>query len=176
MKKIAIDTYYYSDTDSYTVGVVFSEFTDQKPIDIISVHTSKFGSYVPGQFYKRELPGVLDLLKLIDLKEFDTIILDSYYSMVDQVGKVIPGLGEKLDEKLGRPDWITIIGVAKSLFGRSSEICKEVIRGEAMKPLYVSSRPGEDLDFISEEIKSMYGPYRLPYLLKLLDTETKKYK
>lgn len=176
MKKLAIDSYYYSETDSYSVGFVFDTWADSSPVKVLESHVSNFGPYIPGEFYKRELPGVLSIVHQIDLLEFDTIIIDGYVSMVDKDFNELPGLGMKLSEKIEMHDKLTIIGVAKSLFGRSDITSIPVIRGEASTPIWVSSVGEFDNLSTSKLIKSMAGKYKLPDILKLLDKETKKFK
>lgn len=164
MKKIAIDSYYYSENDCYTVGVIFEDWKDSKPLQIISCHISEFGAYIPGEFYKREMPGILKLLEMINLKEFDTIIVDGYLTLDNER----PGLGKHVAEEISKvSSSIQVIGVAKSKFeGITAE---PVLRGEAKNPIYVQGISGQ-------VIKEMAGDYRIPDLLKILDKETKKYK
>jgi deoxyribonuclease V len=49
----------------------------------------------------------------------------------------------------------------------------EVFRGQSINPLYVSSI-GIDIDQAAQNIQNMFGNYRIPTLLKHLDTLTKK--
>lgn len=173
MKKIAIDSYYYSSTDCYTVGVIFEDWKQGTPSEIISCHISKFGDYIPGEFYKRELPGILSLLQQINLEEYDTIILDSFLVLIEE-GEIKPGLGAHLLENLEENSKITLIGVAKSQFGSNQEISVPVLRGKATNPLWVQGI-GISNEDAAELIKNMAGKYRIPTLLKILDKETKKY-
>ena len=163
MKKLAVDSYYYNDSDCYTVGVIFNSWTDKKPEKIVSCHTSKFGPYIPGQFWIRELPGIKSLLGKLDMTEFDTIVVDGFVNF----GKDHPGLGEHLHELLG--DSIQVVGIAKSKFTGCEKFSKPVFRGKATNPLWVQ---GIDPDVI----KNMSGNYKIPDLLKILDKETKKYR
>lgn len=169
---IGIDTYYRSDSDAYTVGVIFDSWTDKVPRQIISCKTSEFAPYIPGEFYKRELPCILDLLKLVDLEEVDTIILDGFLRLRDMEGHDKDGLGLHLKEVLG-DRCPKLIGVAKTEFGKCHEISEEVVRGKAKVPLYVQGY-GMSNEEAACLIKNMYGPYRIPDILKILDRETKK--
>lgn len=165
--KIAVDSYYYSDTDCYTVGVIFENWTDSEPVEIISCHTSRFGPYIPGQFYLRELPGLERLLASVDLSSIDTVIVDGFVNFGDQH----PGLGEHLKKDYLdqiNPS-INIVGVAKTKFSGCEKFSEPVLRGKAINPLWVQGTNPEN-------IKNMDGKYRLPTLLKILDKETKKYK
>lgn len=175
MKKLAVDSYYYSDVDCYTVGIIFNEWQDYDVENIIDCHTKNFEKYIPGQFYKRELPGILQLLKQIDLTEFDTIIVDGYVWLNDNNNNTHEGLGKKLYDKicLNYPN-INVIGIAKSLFGNKSKYTT-VFRGHSKNPLYITSSDNSDNAY-ADYVKKMKGKYRIPKLLKLLDKETKKYK
>lgn len=96
MKKIAIDAY-YKETCAKVVGVIFQEFSDEKPLDIISIEINNLEEYESGQFYKRELPGILKLLEKINQNEFDTILLDSHTWLWEKDSKAPkPGLGAHL--------------------------------------------------------------------------------
>lgn len=171
MLKIAIDTFYYNDSDAYTVGVIFSNWTDSYPEKIVSCHTSEFAPYISGQFYKRELPCILDLLKHVNLSEFDTIILDGFVWLPESR----EGLGQHLWNKLKSlyPD-LKIIGVSKSKFAGCEECSEKLYRGPAKNPLYINSNENINREEASELISKMHGKYKLPTLLKILDKETKK--
>ena len=81
-----------------------------------------------------------------------------------------PGLGAHLYEKLGRKN-LNIIGIAKSYYRDNNLHTFQCFRGNSKNPLYVDSI-NQDKDY-SEVIKSMYGNFRIPYLIKLADTESK---
>ena len=163
MKKLAIDSYYYSDTNCYTVGLVFSHWNSKKPDYILESTVSEFAPYIPGQFYKRELPGVLSIIRQVNLREFDTIILDGFTRLLDNSLNIIPGL--------------SIIGVAKSMFCKSDSVSLPLYRGQAKTPLWISVSSGSEIDLMTarDYIKSMYGDSKLPDMLKLLDKHTKRF-
>ena len=186
-KKIAIDTYYYKDR-AKTVGVIFENWEDSEPLKIVSTWSSSFGPYIPGEFFKRELPCIMDLIQkeVPDIKDYDCIILDGLARLP---GSSSEGLGLHLESELekafpgfridqdpmviGGP---AIMGVAKTKFKGVEEdngTCK-VLRGEAKNPLYtnttwikMSSSDAADC------LRKMHGQYRIPTLLKILDRETK---
>jgi deoxyribonuclease V len=170
MLKIAIDTYYLSDSDAYTVGVIFKDWSDSEPFRIISCHTQDFASYIPGEFYKRELPCILDLLKDVDLDFYDTIIIDGFIRLKGNDNEVHQGLGAHLAQALGNRlhDRLDIVGIAKTLFCKSDEISMLLKRNNA-KPLYCQSYKGLSL----VPLFKMHGDYRIPTLLKILDKQTK---
>jgi deoxyinosine 3'endonuclease (endonuclease V) len=171
---IAIDTFYESDEKAFTVGVLFNSWQDKVPSSIISVTSeNNFGPYIPGQFYKRELPCILDLLKNLDLSKLDFIVLDGFLRLKDSNGNVHDGLGLHLKKKLNMPQ-LKLIGVAKSLYCKCDEISVKLYRNkEVTKPLFIQGE-GISNQLAANLIYSMDGNYRLPTLLKILDKETKK--
>lgn len=162
---LAIDVYYKKEL-ARIVGVLFN-WQDLKPKEIIIENIDNVAEYIPGEFYKRELPCLLKLIKSINLEELEAIIIDGNI-YVDNDLKF--GLGGILWETLNRK--IPIIGIAKTSFFSNKETVSEVYRGKSNKPLYVST-----IDYpIENAIKNlieMKGDYRIPSVLKELDTITK---
>ena len=92
MNKLAVDTY-YSSGKAYTVGVVFSSWSQKYPDQIISTESEIEEDYIPGEFYKRELPCIMNLISgAINLQYFDTIIVDGFVMLPGDK----KGLGAKL--------------------------------------------------------------------------------
>ena len=75
-KILAIDVH-YKESCAKTVGVLF-DWDSEYPIDIKTVYVSEVADYVPGQFYKRELPCILRLLSDIDIETLATIVVDGH--------------------------------------------------------------------------------------------------
>lgn len=172
--KLAVDTYYYSDTLAFTVGVLFNRWTDDEPAEIISSICTKFSPYIPGEFYKRELPCVLGLLEKVDMDKIETIIVDGFLRLRFNDSTEKDGLGKKLFDSLNMPG-LKVIGLAKSDFCRTDEISASLLRGSAVNPLWVQGIGLPD-NVAAENIKMMSGESRIPKLLKILDKETKKYR
>lgn len=164
---VAFDTYYY-DNSAKTVGVSFQNWEDAEALDIKFECLEGIQPYEPGSFYKRELPCILSLLKQYDLEEIRCIVVDGY-CILNNENKY--GLGGYLFEALGSR--IPIIGVAKTRFKANTENVKELIRGESIKPLYISSI-GISVEDAYGLIQCMDGEYRMPTLLKLLDMKTRE--
>ncbi|WP_299712425.1 endonuclease V [uncultured Tenacibaculum sp.] len=164
---LAFDTYYF-DNKAKTVCVSFNTIADAEPADIKDEIIEDVPEYVPGSFYKRELPCIVSLLKQFDLTQVELIIVDGY-AILNNEGKL--GLGGYLYEELNKT--IPVIGVAKSQFNVENKFAKELFRGESKKPLYVSAI-GMDLQEAFNAIKDMDGNYRMPTLLKVLDTKTRE--
>lgn len=162
---LAVDVHYREEV-AKAVGVLF-DWLDMKPKAIIQKSIEAFEEYIPGEFYKRELPCIVELLKDIDIKEISAIIIDGYVYL-DNEGKY--GLGGYLYEYLERE--IPIIGVAKTSFHNNEKMTIPIIRGKSKKPLYISSI-GIEASKAAEYLKSMLGDYRIPDILKQLDQVTK---
>lgn len=162
---LAIDVYYY-DTRAKAVGVLF-EWDDTAPRQTIIAFVDGVAEYVPGEFYKRELPCIEALLQKTGADFLDAVIIDGNI-YTDNNGSY--GLGGKTFELLGKR--IPVIGVAKTGFHTNKETVIEVFRGESKNPLYVSA-VGIDAKVAADKIRNMHGPYRIPDILKMLDTITK---
>ena len=169
---LAIDTYYTTDV-AKTVGVLFNDWRDTKADSvIINYRYTEVAHYIPGEFYKRELPCILGLTNILDLSRIDTIIVDGFVDLKHKDYSIGPGLGRYLWEALGRK--IEVVGIAKTNYGLTDQISDNILRGKgSTKPLYVQSSTHNNMS-VGEKVRNMYGENRLPYLLKLLDRETKK--
>ena len=164
---IAIDVY-YSDNKAKSVGVIFDSWNDAEPLKIISTYTDNPLKYEPGFFYKRELPCIQELLKLVDLNQIHTIIVDGYVYLDKNKS---PGLGSYVYSSFsGR---IPVIGVAKTAFHDNQAFVEKIYRGKSIKPLYITSI-GIDLADAATLVQKMSGNYRIPHLLKLLDSKTRE--
>lgn len=164
---LAFDTYYF-ENKAKTVCVVFENWNDVVPVDVVDEIIEGVEEYEPGQFYKRELPCIMSLLKKIDLKCVKVIVVDGFV-VLDDNGK--KGLGGYLYEELDGQ--IPIIGVAKSNFFSNKKNSIPLLRGESKKPLYVTAQ-GVELDEAVECIKIMDGSYRMPTLLKIVDSMSRE--
>lgn len=164
---LAIDVHYKADY-AKTVVLLFDNWQSETYASVVEVKTKNVAEYVPGEFYKRELPCVLEALQQIDSSAIDVIIIDGYIYVDNQNSY---GLGGHLYEAMNKKT--PIIGVAKTSFQSNKDTVVEVFRGESKNPLYVSAI-GYDLEKAAQEIKQMHGDFRLPYLLKLMDQKTKE--
>ena len=164
---LAFDTYYF-DNKAKTVALGFSNWSDSIEKDNYSEILENIEEYKSGEFYKRELPCILSLISKIDIKKIEIIIIDGYV-FVDDNSKL--GLGGFLYEKLNKK--IPIIGVAKTDFISLNKNKISLLRGKSKNPLFISSI-GINLNEATEKIKQMSGEFRIPTLLKKLDTLTKE--
>ncbi len=164
---VAVDVHYRTHF-AKVVSVEFDTWNTTTPSDIHEIQIDEFADYIPGQFYKRELPCILEVLKLTDLDKLEAIIIDGYVILDDQ-GK--GGLGAYLYEALNEK--IPIIGIAKRSFINNQKHVRQVLRGESKNPLYITSR-GIDVDEAAKRISQMQGKYRLPDLIRIMDQKTKE--
>ncbi|WP_433056259.1 endonuclease V [Dactylosporangium sp. CS-033363] len=114
--------------------------------------------YVPGEFYRRELPAIRAVLAGVAAVEL--LIVDGYVDL-DPDGR--PGLGAHVHEALGIP----VIGVAKTSF-RSATHAVPVLRGVATKPLFVTA-VGVSRAEAAAYVLGMSGAYRMPEALRRVD-------
>ena len=164
---LAFDTYYIVNS-AKTVCIAFKDWDQRAPSAVYSETLSEIAGYVPGEFYKRELPCILSLLRQIDQVVIEAIIVDGFVFLDDDQK---PGLGAKLFESLEGK--IPVIGVAKTNFATIETLKRGIFRGESTRPVYVTA-VGIDVDEAAERIKIMRGEFRIPTLLKELDRLTKE--
>jgi deoxyribonuclease V len=152
----------YKGNKANAAGIVFSKWEDKIIYKEYTVQLEKIKDYIPGQFYKRELPCLTKLLSIVE-EDITTIIIDGFVWLDDLYKK---GLGAYLYQKLNKT--IPVIGVAKKSFYSLGENYREIYRGESKSPLFITSA-GIDLDKSANCIKNMAGEHRIPTLLKKVD-------
>jgi deoxyribonuclease V len=116
--------------------------------------------YVPGQFYRRELPCLLAVLDALAERP-GVVVVDGYVWLAADR----PGLGAHLYEALGAA--VPVVGVAKTRFAGASG-AREVRRGGSGRPLYVTAA-GMAVEEAAAHVAAMHGPFRIPTLLKRVD-------
>jgi len=164
---LALDVHYRND-HAKAVSVAFKDWQDAPPQEIKEVLIEEVADYIPGQFYKRELPCLLKVLAQTPREQVDLIIIDGYV-FLDDAGR--PGLGYYLYEALDKK--IPIVGVAKRAFKNNKKHVREILRGKSKNPLFITS-VGIELEVAAEFIQEMPGKYRMPDMLRLLDQTTKE--
>jgi deoxyribonuclease V len=141
--------------------VEFRSWSDARPSAEHVRRIPEVAAYVPGEFYRRELPCVLAVLGDM-IEPLELLVVDGYV-FLDGEGK--PGLGAHVHTALGGKT--PVIGVAKNRF-RSNTGAFELLRGGSTRPLFVTAigiAPAEATELIGR----MHGSYRLPTLLKRVD-------
>ena len=106
--KLAADAY-YAGGKAKVVGVLLENFSNEKPLKIISKVVGDVAPYESGSFYKRKLPCVVSLLQGLDVRDISLIVIDGFVYL-DGDGRYV--LGGHLYERLERR--VQVMGVAKS--------------------------------------------------------------
>lgn len=163
---LAFDVH-YRENEAKSVCLAFENWVDVEPKNTLISMVSPIEEYETGAFYKRELPCIIEILKDIDLSIVKYVIIDGYVYL-DNHGKA--GLGHYVYDFLKGK--IPVIGVAKTSFHQNTEKVIPILRGHSQTPLYISSI-GIELNEAAENIRLMAGKYRMPTLLKQLDSITK---
>jgi deoxyribonuclease V len=149
----------YRQNHAIAAGVWFQNWTDETPLFEQTVLIDKVEEYQPGEFYRRELPCLLEVLKCGPMPSI--IVIDGYVWLADRK----PGLGAKLHEAIQCQS--AVIGVAKTKFHSATD-CVELLRGQSQSALFVSS-VGVDVQQAALLIGEMHGEFRIPTLLKRVD-------
>ena len=162
---LVVDVDYRQDK-AVAAGVVLRDWKDEKPVKEITTTCDVVHDYVPGEFYRRELPCLLKLLEQVDI-ELKAIVIDGYVHL----GKGrSPGLGHYLFDALDKQ--IAVIGVAKTPF-MDTPASTEIRRGASQRPLYVTAAGMHETE-AKQCIQVMYGRDRIPTLLKRVDQLCRK--
>jgi len=165
---LAFDTYYFGNNKAKTVCISFAGFTETENFNVNSEILDDIPVYTSGEFYKRELPCILSLLKRMDCNNLEVIIVDGFVFLDDNQK---PGLGWYLYKELEFK--VPVIGVAKNNFATIEKSKRVLLRGKSSRPLFITS-VGIDVDVATELIKNMPGDHRIPDILKHLDSLTKE--
>jgi deoxyribonuclease V len=154
---LAVTDVAYFGGAAFSSRVLAPAWDAQFPTDVRVVLRTPVLDYVLGEFWRRELPCLLQVL------EGDTpgvIVVDGYV-WLDGDGR--KGLGAHLHDALGVP----VVGVAKQRFDGSAH-ARAITRGTSRAPLFVTA-VGIPLDAAAERVVAMHGPHRIPTLLATAD-------
>lgn len=157
---LAVDVQYDEEADcAVAAGVVFDEVAASCAIEERVERVDGIEPYVPGRFYRREMPCILKLLDCIK-SNWDVLIVDGYVDLGER-----PGIGRHLYDELGGEK--VVIGVAKNWFNGSS--AKEMCRGSSEKPLFVTAAGMPVMEAV-RLVSAMHGDFRIPTLLARVDS------
>lgn len=156
---IACVDVHYVGTCAYAAVVTFADWSAAAALEEKVVRRDDIQPYVPGEFYRRELPCLLAVLQAIP--PFQIVVIDGYVWLGDSK----PGLGAHLHRALG--GGVAVIGVAKTKYAGAGP-AYEILRGTSQRPLYVTAA-GMSTDAAAEHVRSMHGEYRVPTLLRRVD-------
>jgi len=150
--------------------VLFSSWSDDLPAGEVLVSGGPAAPYRPGEFYLRELPPILDVLKQVKVR-IETIVVDGYVWL----GSNRMGLGAHLHSALG--GGVAVVGVAKTRWRSGADEKPNdperrtiaVTRGGSNRPLYVTSA-GIDVVSAANHVAGMHGSFRIPTLFAAVNT------
>lgn len=190
---IALDSY-YNNSVCNTSLVLFANEKSSEPIYTDTIYTPIPCEYIPGEFYRRELPGIEKIIDKFVYEHHDWwdevkfVMVDSFVTL-EKDGKTWDGLGAKVYDYLERYahkqrypehehhkyELVPVIGVAKTNFGDcdNSWLTEFAHRGESDNALYVQVIAPMDskIDkyYALWFVEHMHGQYRIPTMLKEVD-------
>lgn len=158
----AIDVHYDALRASARAALVgFEAWTSAHTKDEAVAAIASIEEYVPGEFYRRELPPLLEVLRRASYP-ISVLVVDGHV-WLDREGR--PGLGAHVHAALHGQT--PVVGVAKSAF-HGADLSLPVLRGNSRKALYVSAI-GMDASEAVRAVASMRGEHRIPTLLRRVD-------
>jgi deoxyribonuclease V len=150
----------YRDAGAVAACVLLRDWADAACAGTHVARIAAVDPYQPGQFYRRELPGLQAVLARVG-DPVDVVVIDGYVWLG---GPDRPGLGARLYEALGGT--AAVVGVAKTQYAGAGGI--PVLRGASRRPLLVTAA-GLDPATAARHVQAMHGPYRIPDALKQVD-------
>ncbi|NPA94948.1 MAG: endonuclease V [Thermodesulfobacteria bacterium] len=150
----------YQETTALAVAIITKANDTETIVNRYWRETSAPHEYVPGKFFKRELPCILRVLD--EVKEpLEVVFIDAYVWLPD--GR--PGLGAYLFESLGSTT--PVVGIAKNRFytGQERHLFRKVYRGKSRRPLYVTAA-GMGVEDAAQLVTRLAGPFRIPSPVK----------
>jgi deoxyribonuclease V len=157
----------YRDTGAVAACVCFQHWADGTPVLESAIEIRDVKPYEPGQFYRRELPCILAVLRALSTLP-QIVIIDGYVWL----GEQRHGLGAHLYEALDKR--AAVIGVAKTRFVGAEPLAL-VTRGRSLTPLYVTAA-GMDVTEAASHIRTMHGSHRMPTMLKRTDQLSRRHR
>lgn len=154
----------YNNSEARAACVLAGTWEAEAPCSMHAEDIKAVQPYQPGSFYRRELPCLVSVLRL--LPSLPNVIVIDGYVWLPPLGR--PGLGAHLYETLGRST--PVVGIAKSAF-IGSERCAAVVpvlRGTSTNPLFVTAA-GMSPEVAAQCVRRMAGQHRIPDLLRLAD-------
>ncbi len=156
----AVDVH-YDDALAAAACVTFDDWPAPRATRELARLIPKPAPYVPGEFYRRELPAILAVLAALGAPPA-VVVIDGYV-WLDAAGR--PGLGAQLFEALHGA--VAVAGVAKTAFDGSPH-AERVLRGTSRRPLYVTAQ-GLPVLAAAAGVRQMHGAHRIPTLLGRVD-------
>lgn len=148
----------YGETNC-AAGLVYDSWDSKNPRASTRVSIGTVGEYVPGEFYRRELAPLLEVVKQFSPA---TLVIDGYVQLPER-----PGLGRHLHDATGLP----VLGIAKKRFEGVPDSWG-VLRGRSEKPLWVTSI---GVDNPLEIVRNLPGKHRRPDWVVAVDQLARGY-
>lgn len=170
----------YGEENARAAGVAFNDWTDCQPSWETVIDIGEVQPYVPGQFYRRELPCVMAVLQAFIEANSKTkpslVIVDGYVWLdgnldesneqgLENQGHRKRGLGAFVYDSL--QPCVPVVGVAKNKY-QYANCAVEIFRGESQRPLFVTAA-GIDSALAGKCISQMHGKHRIPTMLARVD-------
>lgn len=161
---IAIVDVYYLGSTAHAACVLAPSWEAESTLQAHALHIGHVEPYQPGRFYRRELPCLLSVLRLLTVRP-DVVVIDGYVWLSSPER---PGLGAHLYEALGKS--AAVVGIAKTAFAGTERcaVVARVFRGRSHRPLYVTAA-GMDLKLAAQCVRRMAGKHRIPELVRRAD-------
>jgi exodeoxyribonuclease-5/deoxyribonuclease V len=174
---VAFDTYYYNGT-SYTVGGVFNTWGDKEVSYFVTSKRIGIDSeYIPNEFYKRELPCIMQCLSMMNVNDIEIIVIDGFVWLPSDDGELKKGLGAILQDEILKQygKKVTVIGIAKNKHREDIKGCVALERGsETKKPLFITCSNVSLTRQYALQIEKMSGGYRIPNIIKSVDSKSRQ--
>jgi deoxyribonuclease V len=148
----------YGSNGARVACVTFAQWDSASALEEFVLDGLEVQPYAPGEFYRRELPGLLSILEKLPARP-GTVVIDGYV-WLDDKGRM--GLGAHLFKSLCES--VAVIGVAKTRFATATNAI-EVLRGSSDRPLFITAA-GIDQGEAAECVRRMHGKNRIPTVLK----------
>lgn len=165
---IAFLDVHYQASGARAVCVLADAWESESPSRMYVKNIKTVQAYEPGYFFRRELPCLLSVLRLLPSLP-EAAVVDGYV-WLPSVHR--PGLGAHLYDALGRRT--PVVGIAKSAFvgAESSSAVARVFRGASRNPLFVTAM-GMELEVAAQCVRQMAGKYRIPEMMRIADRLSK---
>ena len=155
---VAADVHYLRSGSARAAAVVAADATFRQELAERTAEVPEVAPYLPGEFYRRELPPLRAVLQ--DIDGLALLVIDGYADL-DPDGR--PGLGAHASAEFGVP----VIGVAKTRFHTATHAIA-VHRGTATRPVFVTAAGMPRAD-AAELVRLMAGRFRTPDALRHAD-------
>jgi deoxyribonuclease V len=151
----------YRERGAVAAAVLAHDWADPAPAAEAVAFIPEVAEYVPGEFYRRELPCLRTVLARCPVPPA-VVVVDGYVWL----GPDRPGLGARLHQVLAAT--APVVGVGKTCFHSAEAVAVRVYRGGSRQPLWVTAT-GMELLATAKAVGAMHGSHRLPTLIRRVD-------